>query len=309
MTRSTLPVIWFLVLAVAAACQSPDDATPADDPSTWFLAGEQIGPNSASGKWELLDLEAGTGWRVIGLPLPAPERTTVRALYHALFHDGDGPGRPLPVAGFVQDVRLFARDRALAAILDADGKLWLWDVRSGAVSALAEGVFPGFSFSPDGQRLAFSAGHIPDLDLYVMTLDSREVVRLAHENGPATGPAFSPDGTEVAFVSSIGGYASIAAVPVTGGGRTRRLTNRDLPTDGSPVHSSRQAPFPESRRPMLWTSDGLFFEHDRGVIQLSEAGSVVARWPGARFPVGANGRVLHVVNGVLRPLTRPEVAR
>jgi len=301
MIRSILPIFWILAIAGAAACGNPDDAQLTDDPDSWFLADEAAG-------WELVDLEAVTGWRVIGLPLPAPERATVRALYHALLHDGDGPGRPLPVAGLLQDVRLFARDRALAAILDAGGKLWLWDVGSGAVSALAEGVFPGFAFSPDGRRLAFSAGQIPDLDLYVMTLDSREVVRLAHENGPATGPAFSPDGTEVAYVSSVGGYASIAAVSVMGG-TPRRLTNRDLPVDGTPVHSSRQAPFPESRRPMLWTADGLFFEHAGGLVQLSEAGRVVARWPGARFPVGANGRVLHVANGVLRPLTQPEVAR
>jgi len=146
------------------------------------------------------------------------------------------------------------------------------------------------------------------MDLYVVSVDTREITRLTHEDGPVVGPAFSPDGTEVAFVSSVGGYASIAAVSVTGG-TIRRLTNRDLPVDGAPVHSSRLAPFPESRRPMLWTPDGLFFEHARGVVQLSETGSVVARWPGARFPVSARGRVLHLTEGRLAPLTQTEVAR
>ncbi len=295
-----LPLFASLVLTGAWACDSSTEEIPEE--RTFSFQATRMGGAV------VLDLDPVTGVRVIGLPLPAPERATVRALFHAALVDSAGEARRIPVEGPVQDVRLSptAPGEPWVAVLDAAGKLWLWETSTARVSLLAEGVFPGFAFSPDGRRLAYCAGMIPEMDLHVMSLDSRQVVRLTDEDGPVGGPAFSPDGAEVAFVSSRGGYPSLAAVPVTGGA-ARRITNADLPIDGSPVHSSRLAPFPDGRRPMLWTSGGLVFENQEGVVRISATGQVTGRWPGARFPILSEGRLQVLEGDRLVPLGNPEV--
>jgi hypothetical protein len=301
MKRSLLlPLLVSLLFAGFGSCDPSPEDRPGDEPLSFFAA--------QAGGAIVLDLDPVTGVRVIGLPLPAPERATVRALFHGALMDSAGEARRLPVEGPVQDVRLGTTPsrEPWVAVLDAAGKLWLWETSTARVSLLAEGVFPGFAFSPDGRHLAYTAGMIPEMDLYVVSLDSRQVVRLTDEDGPVWGPAFSPDGAEVAFVSSRGGYPSLAVVSVTGGS-SRRITNADLPVDGAPVHASQLAPFPDGRRPPLWTAEGLVFENGEGVFRISPAGQVTGRWPGARFPVLSEGR-LHGLEGPrLVPLGTPEV--
>lgn len=300
-----LPLLLSLALAGAGSCDPSPKERPGEEPGARVAA---LAGAARTGGAVVLDLDPVTGVRLIGKPLPAPERATVRALYLASLVDSAGEARPVPVEGPVQDVRLStnAPNEPWVAVLDAAGKLWLWETSTARVSLLAERVFPGFAFSPDRRRLVYSAGLVPEMDLYVVSLDSREVVRLTDEDGPVWGPAFSPDGAEVAFVSSRGGYPSLAAVPVTGG-TVRRITNADLPVDGSVVHSSRLAPFPDGRRPPIWTAEGLVFENGEGIFRISPAGQVTGRWPGARFPVLSEGRLLRLEGPLLVPLGAPEV--
>jgi WD40 repeat protein len=303
MKRSSL---LFLVLSsglfLCSACESPGPAGQDGDPASPFVS-------AGLGGWELLEILPDVTLRVYGLALPAPERATVRAMYHAVLVDSAGDSRPLPVSGPVQDVRLFSdADSTLVAMLDAGGVLSLWDTRTGKHEALAKSVFPGFSFSPNGDRLAFSAGIIPEMDLHVIRLDTRQILRLTDEDGPTWGPAFSPDGQELLFVSSLGGYASLAVIPA-GGGATRRVTNTTLPADGTPVHSSRLSPFPDGRRPALWTDEGFVFESHAGVHQISSSGLITGHWPHARFPVLHQGKLLRLSGRDLVPMERPEVTR
>jgi Tol biopolymer transport system component len=146
------------------------------------------------------------------------------------------------------------------------------------------------------------------MDLYRIRLDSHETLRLTHEDGAVWGPAFSPDGREIVFVSSLGGYPSLAVIPVAGG-TTRRITNTTLPTDGTPVHSSRLAPFPEGRRGPLWTDEGFVFENREGVFRVSRDGTITGHWPGVRFPVVTRGMILVHDGRSLVPLADPEVIR
>ena len=307
MKRVHLPMsLLALSLLLFPACGTTDPASEGNPSDTVVHTGfARLTPDG----WTLLDLSPETGLRSYCMPLPAPERVTVRALYHTVLVDSAGDSRPLPVPGPVQDVRIFEdRDHTLVAVLDGDGQLNLWDVRTAQVSKLAAEVFPGFGFSPDGRSLAFTAGPIPEMDLYLIRLDSREILRLTHEEGAVWGPAFSPDGREIVFVSSLGGYPSLAVIPVAGG-TTRRITNTTLPSDGTPVHSSRLAPFPEGRRGPLWTDKGFVFENATGVYRISADGAITGHWPGARFPVVTQGRILVQDGSSLVPLADPEVIR
>jgi dipeptidyl aminopeptidase/acylaminoacyl peptidase len=87
----------------------------------------------------------------------------------------------------------------------------------------------GFSFSPDGKRIAFSAQRDPDLisgfssDIYTVTLADGAVKKIVETPGPDNDPEWSPDGSEIAYVTANGNkyffYSNqrIAVVPSEGG--------------------------------------------------------------------------------------------
>lgn len=111
-----------------------------------------------------------------------------------------------------------------------------------------------FAWSPDGQRLVFSATINPDLiqgitsDIYLLNLADDSIKKLVDQPGPDGGPRFSPDGTQIVFSSAMGNtkfFASnsrLAVVPITGG------TPRSI-TDG----------FDENPGLVDWKADGIYF--------------------------------------------------
>jgi dipeptidyl aminopeptidase/acylaminoacyl peptidase len=117
----------------------------------------------------------------------------------------------------------------------------------------------GFSWSPDGSSIAFSATRNPDLvqdvtaDVYLLRLGDDSVTRLVSLPGPDTNPFWSPDGTRIAFSSQMGRtryYASnsrIAVVPAAGGA-PRSLTDA----------------FDEDPGLVAWNEAGIFFQALQG---------------------------------------------
>jgi dipeptidyl aminopeptidase/acylaminoacyl peptidase len=87
----------------------------------------------------------------------------------------------------------------------------------------------GFSWSKDGTKIAFAAAKDSELKdggtttIYLISVADKKVTKLVTTPGPNSDPQFSPDGSEVAFVTADGAqyffYANqkIAVVPVTGG--------------------------------------------------------------------------------------------
>jgi dipeptidyl aminopeptidase/acylaminoacyl peptidase len=112
----------------------------------------------------------------------------------------------------------------------------------------------GFSWSKDGGKIGFAASKDGELKnggtttVYVVTVADKKVTKLVTAPGPNSDPHFSPDGSEVAFVTADGAqyffYANqkIAVVPVTG---------------GAPKVVSGS--FDEDARLLDWSEKGIYF--------------------------------------------------
>jgi len=151
-------------------------------------------------------------------------------------------------------------------VIDGDERmthLWTVDVTqapaTGAPEAhrLTEGdgfSVQGFSWSKDGSKIAFAASKNGELKnggtttVYVISVADKKVTKLVTTSGPNNDPHFSPDGTQVAFVTADGAqyffYANqkIAVVPVTGG--------QPKVVSGA---------FDEDARLMEWSENGIYF--------------------------------------------------
>jgi dipeptidyl aminopeptidase/acylaminoacyl peptidase len=124
-----------------------------------------------------------------------------------------------------------------------------------------------FAISPDSTRVAFGAGHSPllafakDEDIYLMDLPrssgAATVSKIVALSGPDRSPTFSPDGKQLAFISSLGqpkffyanthiaqvDLATVLAKPATTAADVRDLTKN----------------FDEDPQALDWAPNGLYF--------------------------------------------------
>ena len=130
------------------------------------------------------------------------------------------------------------------------------DVASRATRTLTSGAFTvgSFTWSPDGRSIAFDHRVNPALanggsaDISIVTVADAKVRPLVTQNGPDANPVWSPDGSRIAFQTSMANPAYmysnsvIASVPAAGGTPTV-LT----------------ASFDEDPQIVAWHSSGLYF--------------------------------------------------
>src|SRR5262245_6535741 len=103
------------------------------------------------------------------------------------------------------------------------------------------------AFSPDGQRVAYSARGISKVDpfqVYVRTVATDTPRQLTAGEGNDISPAWSPDGEKIAFLRLIGGNAQYIVVP-SGGGAEEKLA--EFPASGDQTQ-----PLPS----LSWMRDG-----------------------------------------------------
>jgi len=142
--------------------------------------------------------------------------------------------------------------------------LYLWTIEvAEALKAPAAGTqrtkgkdfsVGGFSWSPDGAKIAFSATINPDLiqggtaDLFLLDLAGNAVKKIVSQPGPDTTPRWSPDGRQIVFQSAMGkplyyhSNSRLAVIPAEGG------APRSI-TDG----------FDEDPNLIEWKADGIYF--------------------------------------------------
>ncbi|MEW5901810.1 MAG: S9 family peptidase [Acidobacteriota bacterium] len=112
----------------------------------------------------------------------------------------------------------------------------------------------GFSWSPDGTKIAFSATINPDLingetaDIYVLDLAGDAVERIVSQPGRDSGPQWSPDSGSILFSSAMGQTDYFArnsrlALVSAAGGAIRSLTDA----------------FDENPYFLAWNKDGIYF--------------------------------------------------
>ena len=112
----------------------------------------------------------------------------------------------------------------------------------------------GFSWSPDGRRIAFSAPVNPDLtqsgtsDVYVLDVDAKTAKKIVATPGPDGNPVWSPDGRQIAITSKMNRAPYFStntriAIVSADGGTPRSITDA----------------FDEDAFPLEWTKDGIWF--------------------------------------------------
>ena len=140
--------------------------------------------------------------------------------------------------------------------------LWTFDVAEALKEPVAgrqrtkgrDFTVGGFSWSPDGTRIAFSGTVNPDLvqsgtsDIYVLDLSRDDVKKVVSQPGPDNGPRWSPDGKQLVFSSAMGNKLffhanSRLAVVSASGGTPRSITDK----------------FDEQPGLVGWTADGIYF--------------------------------------------------
>ena len=162
--------------------------------------------------------------------------------------------------------------------------IWLVDQTGGGAVELTRGKpkptsLGTFSWSPDGAHIAYASGDpLWGGDLYMLTVDSRQVARLTSD-GRNEHPAWSPDGGRIAYIHGFQAPREVWLLDVRTGDRR--------PLTGAAV----------SRSACSWSPDGsrIAYAGNGGTVVVDVASgrrvsNSAAAWPGRRTALALQSR-------------------
>jgi dipeptidyl aminopeptidase/acylaminoacyl peptidase len=167
-------------------------------------------------------------------------------------------------------------------------------------TALTEGdrySVAGFRWSPDGKQIVFDATRDPDLssgdtsEIYTVRVADRFVHKLTDGGGPHSNPVWSPDGEQIAFVTSAGQAYSFY--------QNRRLAT--IPASGGKL-TLKSEQFDENPNPREWNADGIWFgaqqKMETGLFVMDPASNLIKRrqlpngMSAGGFSLSADGKMM-----------------
>ncbi len=172
--------------------------------------------------------------------------TSMKNLTNTLTHEIDPAFDPS--GGSIAFIRLNS---------DLTGDVVVMGVDGSTPRVIAVGSYSHPAFSPDGSQLVV-ARHGTDAGLYRMDIDGTDLTRLTQPVGDIDrAPAWSPDGTKIAFHRSTENGSEIFVIAADGTGETR-LTDNTV----SDMYPN-------------WAPDGsqIVFERERDVYKMAPDGS------------------------------------
>ena len=190
--------------------------------------------------------------------------------------------------------------------------LYVFDLESKATRQLTKGNFVvgNFDWTPDGKQIAFDHRLTSDpadsgtADISVVTVESGEVKIFAALDGPDTNPRWSPDGSELAFVTSMGNpsffYTNSFIATISPGGTSPRVLTKAFDEDPILVDWSKAGiHFFASQRTWVY----LFTVDPRGTTITKH--SVRDTWMGSGFSITPDGSTVAFVGST--PTEFPDV--
>jgi len=149
---------------------------------------------------------------------------------------------------------------AAAIVVVAGSAIWWMAHRGGAPAGPVAskpltslvGVEAGACWSPDGGFLAYSHSESGPEDIYVVSVNGGEPIRLVASEADDSWPRWSPDNRWIAFASGRGGTKAIYLIPPLGGTEQKLVDLEESPLYGASGMGAQP-----------WSPDGRFFLFDR----------------------------------------------
>ncbi len=217
------------------------------------------------------------------------------------------PPHPPLYQSFSPDQRRVAYAGILSPTGDTDRGIFTLNVDGAALTMLYDvpGAYDSApAWSPDGTRIAFEsnadvAGANPegDMELWVMRADGGAPTQLTANAAHDEGPAWSPDGRQLAFTSGPDErHGDIHVMPARGGA-ARPLTNYEN-ADESPDWQAIPAPRSDARCGGLGRTGGGVFDVRRGGrgVTCATARTLVRRWLSTERPRRVSGYAVTVTD-------------
>lgn len=151
------------------------------------------------------------------LAAPAQQREPVRSYITIAGRDGGNP-KVIFTSDRVFEAPNWSPD-GKSLVVNSEGKLWRIAISGGEPEQIPTGAVKGINndhgISPDGSRIAISAGQI-----YIVPAAGGEP-RHVTENRPSYFHGWSPDGRTLVYCAERGGNFDLYAIPASGGAEVR----------------------------------------------------------------------------------------